>query len=697
MEFNILDRNLPIFQNYFLEASAGTGKTFTIQQLIVRLIIEGNNPLTLDQILAVTFTREAARELKRRVRANLEEVIHLLRGNHRSQWDYLNAILDRGIEEVKKTMRRAEEALLSFDRAAIFTIHGFCFRMVSEFAFEANVPFSSGDIAENKMEKEILESVKELLSNSEKMDRFSPSQISSLLRKYRYDFDRIFIAISQLIFKPHKEETISIDSIREEIKRFSFVEKSKFIQDFQTAIPLFKRLDREPFHQQAFFLANILEKGIVSSEEVDFILEQKEWFLEKMDPSNLKSSANLDRIHFHYPKLFFELNEKLTPLLNKIKDPKQILFSLAKTIFSELEQKSEDGEIFHPDLLLKQMETALDQKPFSQKISQKYKALIVDEFQDTDPIQWAIFQKLFLGKNHLVYLVGDPKQSIYGFRNADLPTYMDALKQLGKESHVSLTTNFRSHPNLIHGLNLLLSDEISSNWLNIPNKKITLSYKSVKAGLNFETKEGNSSIHFFLAKGNLGRERSWPNRDLEEETLFPFIADEILHLRQKTHSFHDIAILVKDRFQGSRLQAFLEQRQIPTNLKNPKVAEESLALKEMEAFLQLMESPTEKNIKRILAGPFFNFSYSMILDAKKSEIIQKMQSQLVELRALFKEKGFGAAFHAFLFTDIDGKPPIKNAIFAEGLSFYQNLRSLSESLMEEDALHRPSHLLKILE
>ena len=94
------------------------------------------------------------------------------------------------------------------------------------------------------------------------------------------------------------------------------------------------------------------------------------------------------------------------------------------------------------------MEVAFDIAPFLAKVRAKYKAVIVDEFQDTDPIQWRIFEKLFL-ETHLLYLVGDPKQSIYGFRNADIYTYMHAAEALGADKKAYLDTNFRSTPQLI--------------------------------------------------------------------------------------------------------------------------------------------------------------------------------------------------------------------------------------------------------
>src|SRR5271169_3967324 len=121
--FDILSRTVPLQRRLFLEASAGTGKTFTIEHLVVRLLLE--TEMTLDQILVVTFTRAATRELKERIRANLEKVCE-------RKFDYLKNITDEQLEKSKT-------ALLTFDRSQIFTIHSFCSRLLQEFAFEASV------------------------------------------------------------------------------------------------------------------------------------------------------------------------------------------------------------------------------------------------------------------------------------------------------------------------------------------------------------------------------------------------------------------------------------------------------------------------------------------------------------------------------------------------------------------------------
>lgn len=128
--FDVLERGLNIHQSYLLEASAGTGKTFSIENLFVRLLIEAKGDekesCRIDQILVVTFTRAATKELKIRIRAHLERALSHLKGEtSEKRPDYLQAVLDSGTSAVEKGVIRLERALAVFDEAQIFTIHSF--------------------------------------------------------------------------------------------------------------------------------------------------------------------------------------------------------------------------------------------------------------------------------------------------------------------------------------------------------------------------------------------------------------------------------------------------------------------------------------------------------------------------------------------------------------------------------------------
>ncbi len=135
-QFNCLNRNTPITGNHFLEASAGTGKTFAIEHIVARLLLE-KETFSIQNILVVTFTKAAVRDLRLRIRNNLEVVFRFLREENETPFDYLIPFLEK--EKRNKALVKIEEALFFFDQNQIFTIHAFCYRMLQEGFLEAKI------------------------------------------------------------------------------------------------------------------------------------------------------------------------------------------------------------------------------------------------------------------------------------------------------------------------------------------------------------------------------------------------------------------------------------------------------------------------------------------------------------------------------------------------------------------------------
>ncbi len=464
--FDILAPETPIFGNRFLEASAGTGKTFTIEHLVVRLLKEGD--LKLDQILVVTFTRAATRELKMRIRSKLKDV--------------------------------------DFEDAQIFTIHGFCQKMLTEFAFEAGVDLSY-----------------EILSRKEEKEK-----VRAYLRKKDWDLE---------------EWRSLLKSCRGEVEA------------------VFKK-----------------------------VMESEEWKKERKKDSFLS-----------------------------------------------------------PDDILVEMERAVQNSVFVGHVREKYRAVIVDEFQDTDPIQWKIFETLFLQAGlKAFYLVGDPKQSIYAFRKADIYTFLKAKDHF--EEVFSLETNYRSEPGLLDGLNRLFCKK---DWIDLPALQTTLSVpiaKTVKTGFAGE-------VSFFSAKGHLGRGKKWPSLDMEENYFFPYIVQEIED-PQKT------AILVKDRYQAMRVKHFLQRYDIPCSVRRGTLLSDTAAYAALKDLLIAALDPFDiGSVKKAVFGPLISQQWS-----------EEAADHFLELHEILKEKGFAAFFSAF--------------VKAFDIEVDFDLRSISEKLMEEKQTDR---------
>lgn len=569
MNFDVLSDSLNIFQNYFLEASAGTGKTFAIEQLIVRLLIEGTDPLSLNQILAVTFTREAAREMKNRIRSNLEKLLGQLK-NREESFQYLKPILNAGEVVLKKAVQRVHGALICFDEAQIFTIHGFCHQMLTEFAFEAQVGFEISHPDSDNYQKLLRQSTKDFFLTGLKGKE--SEAIEPLLKKHRFKMGSLVQNVMKKMQRP--------------------------------ALP-----------------------------SEDMVFDQ--------------------------------------------------IVQECRTRFQTLSLKK---ETISPDEILKKMEKALDRPAFVEGVRQKYKAVIVDEFQDTDQIQFTIFEKLFLSSKRChLYFVGDPKQSIYGFRNADLYTYLRAAKSFSPESRAYLDTNFRSTPSLVSALNHLFS--LTPDWNYLPKSKELLRFRNVNAGKpeNLDIQDGKGSLHFILAKTSLGRARTWPTKDLEEKTLFPFIANEIGLLKIP---YSEMVVLVKDRYQAFRLQSFFQQYGIPSSIKRTLNLADSNAF---QALKDLLLALISKNFKAVLGGVLIGWSKEDLIDDAHPFFIQA-QKKFFILHDIFMNQGFGVFFEKFLETSFkEAEPTVYEKLVSHpDFSLYLHLRQLAEVVIEEEVKNQSS-------
>lgn len=639
-QFNVLDPKLEIAKSRFLEASAGTGKTFAIEHLIARLVTEGENPLALTEALAVTFTKEAAHEMKSRIRSQL-----------------LPKERDTPI-----VAQRRREAHLIIDQVQVQTIHGFCQKMLTEFAFEAGLPFSNLKGDSMSWIDPMRETVEDFLRTG---DSEHAGEISILMKRARYDTDRLINSVVSAMQNPSPAAKCALP------ETLPAATEEELLHDATLLSPRYKRFKLEAHLSQLPKLAAYLKSG-----ERAILFEEKGWFFEKMIEENAKVKAPpLTSYSLKAPQLWESLSKLLTPKLPKLRDAQQVLRRIANACQKRWEVKAEKEGIFTFDDLLTQMRRALEIPAFLEKVQAKYRAVIVDEFQDTDRIQWEIFEKLFL-ENHLLYLVGDPKQSIYGFRNADIYTYMGALKAMGPSAEATLDTNFRSSPQLIEKLNALFTKEPS--WIALPSLPDALHYHPVKAGREKATLD-EPPIEAFVCSGVIGRARSFPTKELEEAQIFPYIAHEIVRLHnEKSIPFQEMAILVKDRFQGQRLQLHLKKWNLPSSIKRTFNLAQSRGFLALEALLQAVANPSKP--AHALLGPLIR------LEAIKDHPLSHLQRLLLE-------KGFGPFYEALLQTQFNGQSLLEKLHAIGEDRLIEEMQQSAELLMEI----RPTTFAQIFE
>ena len=542
--FDVLDPALDLKRSYFLEASAGTGKTFTIENIVVRLIEEG---IPIERILVVTFTRAATIELKRRIRRNLEE-------------------------------RQLKKALSNFDEAKIFTIHSFCFHTLQESALETGFPINQ--IEESASPDTLKRIFKDFLRTGLTPEEIHPKQLEKVLKKHHNDLERLL----NELYRPSSDSGRSFEEIYQEIllevKRLD-LEREPLLDELLALAPSFSGMcDRQRR------LKSENEEGIRHFASL-FKGEAKELIdlpILKMVPQNLLKGKN-------YPERLQQLHTSLIPLLAELSNTAKIQSRLSSRAQEFLAHVSSQEDLFFYDDLIKHMQINVRNELFAEKTRSHYSAVLIDEFQDTDRVQWEIFSTLFLDRLPL-YLVGDPKQSIYRFRGADLYAYMEAKEALGENAVRTLTRNFRSYPALIQGLNTLFNRV--PDLITLPKIGKTLSIPPVIAALP----ESNEGHIVFCASP-------------DESALFSYCISEIERLHQTEGlPYHKCAILVKDRHQAKR---FSHQCSLPFATKRNESLLDSEAFPILEDLLRAAYNPRDRHaIAKVLGGPLFGLTLEQL-------------------------------------------------------------------------------------
>jgi exodeoxyribonuclease V beta subunit len=702
MTFDVLSRDLNVFDRHFLEASAGTGKTFAIEHIVTRLLIEGKSSFSIEQILIVTFTRAATRELKKRIHSNLLRTQAELQSI--PSLDYLKAICEQGEKAIKEASEKVEAALINYDSAQIYTLHGFCHRMLNEFAFEADVGFEISNPEEQEhlflLEKMIKDHLKEDLVTPD----FSPTQIKLLLNKYRGNHRKM---ISALVNATSNGKQIApllnfaelLEELIREISAFQVIEKGRFKSDIDLLRQTFKKMNDKEISKQIDLLSEILESKKCDPIQFDRLLKG-EFFLTKMGLEHLKVRAKMPD-QLHYPGLLENLRRRLLPIIERAKDPAAIFLRLARDLKEKSQTLLDKKEKFSPDDLLLKVERAAESARFVECVRQKYRAAIIDEFQDTDPIQWNIFQKLFLTQLETICLVGDPKQSIYAFRNADIYTYLDAAKAMGSGAKKYLDTNYRSTAPLVEALNHLFS-RAQGNWISLPRSKDALRVMPVKAGATCRENDSEASLQFFIAVDKRGRSQKFPAQDMLKKKIFPFIVSEIFSLHCKGIEYKDLAILIKDRYMAGEIVDYLKTHGIPANSKRAASITDSIAYFALKELLGAVCSPHDiGKIKAALGGPFIAWNIEQMSQGLEDVSLLQAKAQMQSLHHVLFERGFGVFFQALLKTRWGNSPfTLLEEMLRRGeVSLYLDLRKLSELIIEETVRHglKGSSYLSFLE
>ncbi|MBF9018496.1 MULTISPECIES: UvrD-helicase domain-containing protein [unclassified Oceanispirochaeta] len=605
-----------LLQSIRLEASAGTGKTYNLERVVCELIERYGIPL--ESILVVTFTNKAARELKERIRKLLNERA---------------AEGDENLQEARK----------NFDRAPIFTIHAFCQHVLQSYPFESSSPFSQEFLTDNSLAEEGVEEVlyRQFMNiPGEKRDNLRSffakgleEGSRSLVRdavKALDEGDSIRLP-SDAVIRKVLEETELYGKGEGDI-RLAADELLAFAPDAERIHGIFKELKtglRPVTAQNAASVWEILPKteGLYSWLErlfkksgnkktpIENLLCLREDTLREKSKDG-KGAADLT--HSEDSELcrsVERLFEALEPLLDPSDNSKTIYFkTLSFTFLKEIvdealpviqNKKNLKGARDFSDLI-RVLSDILEKEPdgaLASVLRQQYKVVLVDEFQDTDSRQWSIFKTLFDRPGHNYFLIGDPKQSIYGFRGADLTVYFEACKTVAEENRFSLGTNYRSRKDMVAACNLFFSRLFAlevPGFAPVPFEEVGAGNDKVAIAVNAAGEE-QSALQFCeisldddsVITRSPGRLKenwmSWTAREIES------LLSGSLLLRDekgtKPMEAGDIAVLMEKNSDCEAMQSLLASKSISSVIFSERKIMESEEAEVFASILHALSSP----------------------------------------------------------------------------------------------------------
>lgn len=644
---------LPLIGERLIEASAGTGKTFTIAALYLRLLLglggEAAYPraISVEELLVVTFTEAATEELRGRIRSNIHELrIACLRGESDNPLysALLAEIADK--DDAAKTLLLAERQM---DEAAVFTIHGFCQRMLSLNAFESGMLF----------EQQLIEDE----------SRLRYQACADFWRRHCYPLTRDIAAVIHDVWKGPRDLLKSLDRwLQGEAPQLKSppAPNETLAERHQQIIARIDSL-KQQWREQVGEIEGVLENSGLDRRKFNRG-NQGKW-MEKVN-----AWAQEVTLSYQLPDALEKFAQSF--LLERTKaggePPVHPLFSAVESLLASsltltdlvlaramveirdavAREKRRRGELGFDDMLSR-LDEALrgdSGETLASAIRQRFPVAMIDEFQDTDPQQYRIFRRIWRRQPETaLLLIGDPKQAIYAFRGADIFTYMKARGDVA--AHYTLDTNWRSSPGMVGSVNRLFS--LSDNpfmFHEIPFLPVKAAAKN--KGLRFTVDAADvpamnvwlmpgdtvgsgdyqtfmaqlcaTQIRDWLSAGQRGRALLWRG-----ETSRPVQAS-------------DITVLVRNRLEAAQVREALQTLGIPSvYLSNRDSVFETLEAQELLWLLQAVLAPERENtLRSALATSMFGLTALDIENLNQDEQAwDALVEEFSEYRQIWRQRG----------------------------------------------------------
>lgn len=644
---------LPLTGERLIEASAGTGKTFTIAALYLRLLLGlgGESafprPVSVEELLVVTFTEAATEELRGRIRSNIHELrIACLR---ESASDPLYASLLAEIADKNQAAQTLMLAERQMDEAAVFTIHGFCQRMLSLNAFESGMLF----------EQQLIEDE----------SRLRYQACADFWRRHCYPLPRDIAAVIHEQWKGPRDLLKAIDRWLQgeapQLKSPPPAEETLASRHQQ----ILERINalKQQWREQVGEIENVLESSGLDRRKFNRG-NQGKW-IEKVS-----AWAQEETLSYQLPDALEKFSQPF--LIERTKDggepPLHPLFSAVEALLASpltlndlviaramveireavAREKRRRGELGFDDMLSR-LDDALrgdSGEALASAIRQRFPVAMIDEFQDTDPQQYRIFRRIWRRQpDTALLLIGDPKQAIYAFRGADIFTYMKARGDVA--AHYTLDTNWRSAPGMVQSVNRLFG--LSDNpfmFREIPFLPVKPAAKNQTLRFTIDEKPipamnmwlmpgeavGSGDYQSFMAQLCATQIRDWLSAGQQGRALL-WRGEKAEPVRAS-----DITVLVRNRLEAALIRDALQLLSIPSvYLSNRDSVFETPEAQELLWVLQAVLAPERENtLRSALATSMFGLNAQDIENLNQDERAwDALVEEFSEYRHIWRQRG----------------------------------------------------------
>jgi len=633
-----------------IEASAGTGKTFTIAGLFLRLVLE--HGLSVREILTVTYTVAATEELRDRIRQTLTSALKAFETGT-SEAPFVQTLVEKFRGEKQGKIALLEQAIHGFDEAPIYTIHGFCQRTLQDRAFESGSLFDAELVADQSLilrqiledfwRKHVLAAGKIAAGYALKNER-SPESFLPLINgclPHRFlkvlspvagrdlpalaaDLESAFAAAAE-VWRQDRDALVSLFGDHAGWGNKPYNRSDEMAELFAQVDACFSQADfsADALASLEFFTTGALENG-----------------------RSKKSKAPVPKHRF------FELCAELAAAEQRFLAGLEL--HALRFAERELPRRKDALKAQSFDDLLNRLHDALE-APGGDKLAaelrRQYPAALIDEFQDTDPVQYRIFRKVFAGAENFLFLIGDPKQAIYGFRGADIFTYLEAARQV--DYRYTLRGNWRAESGLVNATNhLFAANPCAFVFDGIRFHPVAAKGDADKKPLQIDGVAPPPFQVWFWE-----RDDGEITKGEAEKSLPPVVASEIARLLNGDAKLgdrrllpEDVAVLVPENRQARLMQDALGALDIPSVLYTTESLFKSREVAETKHLLAAIAEPgNEPLLKAALATDILGHTAERIEQLAADEtawqnVLQRFHGYL----AAWTKRGFIQMFRGLL-------------------------------------------------